>query len=270
MDTLKYLQFYFVFDRILDGYDDIFEAIDGEILAKFDSFCSEFSFYHDEAKIFLMRLAKGDRKRFVASKYLPRALSLAIISELNAKGFIKFEYSKEVKPVKNRHQKLKKELRRYQIQDKIHFTKRFYRFWFRFIEPNLELLKAGDKESVMDKIKVEFDHYCSLEFELASIELLSKNLNIPKEQISSYWDKENEIDIYTSYDGFTLVAEAKYKERKICKNILNLLMQKCEKSKINWDKMALFSKSGFSNELLGLRDNRVILFGLDDFKDLYE
>ena len=103
MDTLKYLQFYFVFDRILDGYDDIFEAIDGEILAKFDSFCSEFSFYHDEAKIFLMRLAKGDRKRFVASKYLPRALSLAIISELNTKGFIKFEYSKEVKPVKNRH-----------------------------------------------------------------------------------------------------------------------------------------------------------------------
>ena len=34
--------------------------------------------------------------------------------------------------------------------------------------------------------------------------------------------------------------------------------------------MALFSKSGFSNELLGLRDDRVILFELDDFKDLYE
>ena len=100
--------------------------------------------------------------------------------------------------------------------------------------------------------------------------ILSKNLNIPKDEISSYWDKENEIDIYANYDGFVIVAEAKYKERKICKNILNLLIQKCEKSKINWDKIALFSKSGFSNELLGLKDNRVILFELDDFKDLYE
>lgn len=270
MDTLKYLQFYFVFDRILDGYDDIFEAIDKEILAKFQSLESEFSFDYDDAKAFLIRLAKGDRKRFVASKYLSRTLSVAVINELSTKGFIKFERSKEIKPIKNRRQKLKKELRRYQIQDKIHFTKRFYRFWFRFIEPNLQLLRAGDKESVMDKIRSEFDHYCSLEFELASIELISKNLNIPKEQISSYWDKENEIDIYASYDGFILVAEAKYKERKICKNILNLLIQKCEKSKINWNKMALFSKSGFSNELLGLRDDRVILFELDDFKDLYE
>lgn len=270
MDTLKYLQFYFVFDRILDGYDDIFEAIDGEILTKFDSLKDEFNFLHQEAKNFLIRLAKGDRKRFVASKYLSRSLSSIIINELVNKGFIIFERSKEIKPIKNRKEKLKKELRRYQIQDKIHFTNRFYRFWFRFIEPNLDLLYKNQKDDVLNEIKNKFDHYCSLEFELACINLLSKNLNIPKDEISSYWDKENEIDIYANYDGFVIVAEAKYKERKICKNILNLLIQKCEKSKINWDKIALFSKSGFSNELLGLKDNRVILFELDDFKDLYE
>ncbi|WP_236843002.1 DUF234 domain-containing protein [Campylobacter lanienae] len=270
METIKYLQFYFVFDRIMSGYDDIFVAIESEILDRFDNFMDEFSFDYDETKRFLMRLAKGDRKRFATSKYLPRPLSSAIISELLDKKFIKIEQSKEIKPIKNRHQKLKKELRRYQIQDKIHFTKRFYRFWFRFIEPNLDLLKNNQKDIVINKIKNEFDHYCSLEFELACIELLSKSLNIPKGQISSYWDRENEIDIYANYDGFTIVAEAKYKERKICKNILNLLIQKCEKSKINWDKIALFSKSGFSNELLGLRDDRVILFDIDDFKDLYE
>ncbi|MCR8679677.1 MULTISPECIES: DUF234 domain-containing protein [Campylobacter] len=270
MDTIKYLQFYFVFDRVVSGYDDIFVAIESEILAKYQSLKGEFYFEYDEAKRFLMRLSKGDRKRFVASKYLSRSLSSAIINELLNKNFIKIEQSKEIKPPKIRHQKLKKELRRYQIQDKIHFTKRFYRFWFRFIEPNLKLIENNQNDMVMEEIRREFDHYCSLEFELACIELLSKSLNIPKEQISSYWDRENEIDIYANYDGFTIVAEAKYKERKVCKNILNLLIQKCEKSKINWDKIALFSKSGFSNELLGLRDDRVILFGLDDFKDLYE
>ena len=64
----------------MSGYDDIFVAIESEILDKFDNFTDEFSFDYDETKRFLMRLAKGDRKRFATSKYLPRPLSSAIIS----------------------------------------------------------------------------------------------------------------------------------------------------------------------------------------------
>lgn len=62
------------------------------------------------------------------------------------------------------------------MHDKIHFKSNFLRFWFRFVEPNLTLLKRNKFDEVLEKIKFDFDNYSSLGFETLSCELLKKGL----------------------------------------------------------------------------------------------
>lgn len=215
-----------------------------------------------------MKFAKSDRKKLGINKILPRFKAQKITTYLLNLKFITLEKSHEIKPKPIRkNEKLKKELRRYVVHDKIHFKNNFSRFWFRFIEPNLKDIQNKNYEIVMQKIKDDFDHFCSLGFELLSAKLLCKKLNI-NGGISSFWNKELEIDLYFKSENLTIVGECKYKQRKICKNVINLLLAKCQKADIKPDFIALFSKNGFSNELLNNKNPQILLFELEDFKAL--
>lgn len=268
LDIKDALEFIFVFGSKLPkkSYSNVFEAIECEILNNFELICSDFDF-SKEIKQFLMKLARGDRKRFNLVKFFPRKLGRKIINDLCNDGLIGVEKSLEVKPKRPKNQKLKRSIRRYQIQDKIYFIDNFYRFWFYFCEPNLFMLK-NDVERILQIIKDDFEHYCSFCFELACRELLCYYLNMPKCAVSSYWDKNSEIDIVGMHDGFCVVAEVKYKDRKMCKNVLNLLLRKCQNCNINPNLIMLFSKSGFSRELLNLSGDKILLFDLDSFKEI--
>lgn len=272
MSLQNALEFYFVFDGLEfeQKYNDIFEAINAEILTKFKTHKDKFNFFnHDkECKTVLKKLARSDRKRFSITRQIPRHLAPKIINLLTQSQIIKIEKSKEEKITKDKHKKLKKELRRYQIQDKIHFCNNFTRFWFRFCEPNLHLLQNGEFQKVLKIISNELDYYFSLPFELACIDFLAHILNLPKNEITSYWDKNNEIDIFIDYGGLIIVGEVKYKSKKVCKDVLNLLMKKCEKIAIEPDFYALFSRSGFSWDLSALKNDKILLFELSDFKEL--
>lgn len=129
----KRLEFYFVFDKFIEGYENVFDAIKYEILQNYQALSDKFSFENDEwAKLFLKKLARNDRKKFTTSRHIPRRQVADVIKELLKKNIIKIEPSKELRPQPKKHEKLKKELRGYQIQDKIHFKNNFTRFWFRF------------------------------------------------------------------------------------------------------------------------------------------
>jgi len=67
-----------------------------------------------------------------------------------------------------------------------------------------------------------------------------------------------------------ILAECKYKERKICKNELTKLQQKAQYSGIKVDVYALFSKSGFSKELLSMKSDNLLLFELNDLETLLQ
>ena len=121
---------------------------------------------------------------------------------------------------------------------------------------------------MLSLIKADFNAYAGLGFEILSKELLAKYLNLEISQISSFWNKEVEIDIYAKFESFCVAGECKYKERKISKNVLNELMLKCEKARLAPDLLALFSKSGFSGELRNLKSDKILLFSLEDFKIL--
>lgn len=216
-----------------------------------------------------MKFAKSDRKKYGLNKIFSRYKAQKIINSLLEKNCIFIEKTREKKPTpKNKNEKLPRHLRRYVLHDKVRFQSHFLRFWFRFVEPNLILLREGEFEKVILKIKKDFDNYSSLGFEMLSCELLKKHLNLQEIEIYSFWSKEFEIDIFAKYNNKFIVGEVKYKERKICKNILNLVDLKCQKLGISPHIIALFSKSGFSKELLNSKSQNLLLFGLDDFKNL--
>ncbi|HIQ28621.1 MAG TPA: hypothetical protein EYH42_09005, partial [Sulfurovum sp.] len=85
----------------------------------------------------------------------------------------------------------------------------------------------------------------------------------------SYWNVYSEFDILAVTKSKKIIlGECKYKDRTVCKNELTKLKQKAAESGIKVDVYALFSKSGFSKELLGMQDEHLLLFDLDDLKVL--
>ena len=267
------IKFHLVFDDFLlkGSYYDVFEAIRAEILDDYKNLMARFYFDEDSdeaIKMALIKLARSDRKKFSVNKILPQSMANRVYAKLFSKDFLVLEKSQEKPRVKNKRQILKKSERAYKIEDKIHFNSHFSRFWFRFIEPNLSLLKEGRSEEILELIRREFDEYASLGFELLSGELMAKKLGFNGILLSSFWSKNIELDMLFSINGKIIVGEAKYKERKICKNVLNLVLHKCERLGIKPDIIALFSKSGFSNELLGLKDERLRLYEIKDYEEL--
>lgn len=250
------------------AYYDVFEAIRIEILSEYDKISKEFEFLTHAERLSLSKIAKSDRKWLQIYKLLPQSLASKTYSNLLKSGILKVEKSRETPKLKSyKTQKLKKSERRYVIENKLHFSCHFVRFWFRFIQPNLQLLKDNKFDEVLAIIKGEFDEYASLGFELVMAMLLRYKFNINGE-ISSFWSKDLEIDLLVKTDKFIIVAEAKYRSKKICKNILNILLKKCDKLKIKPEIIVLFSKSGFSNELLNLKDDRLRLYDLNDVAEM--
>lgn len=219
-----------------------------------------------KAKAVLMRLAKGDRK--IHSIYKKESISQlqgrAIYKQLFDAGFIQKEKTRELPLKTHPKQRLKKSLRHYHAEDKIHFCHQFARFWFTFIAPHDEVA------SMQKQLDLGFESYVSLGFELLSQSLLLQELS-PLGAIhqGSYWDKRHEIDLLLELeDGRVIAGESKWKNRRVCKNILTALQRKCERAHLRVTHFVLFSKSGFSKELERMQDERVWLYDLNAFERL--
>ena len=193
------------------------------------------------------------------------------LNQLLSKNYINKELSREKPPQKiHPKQKLKKNLRRYRIQHKVRFNKPFLRFWYRYIYPNEELIYANEIDTLISLILDDLENFVSLTFEELSMELLKERFKKIK-SIGSYWDQKVELDILVELENENkIVGECKWKNSKICKKTLTSLQKKCAIAKIEANYFALFSKSGFSNELLKNKDPNILLFDLEDFKEWSE
>ena len=221
----------------------------------------------------LRAVASGDGKLYSAlhKARVPESAGETIVRELCEKGVLYREESREAPLKRYPKQKIKKSLRHYRIQDKLRFRKPFLRFWFGFVEPFKSKLFEGDYAGFVAYYLERKERLNALVFEQLSDALLETHFarNDPLSLRGSYWDKENEFDIVAvTQSGRVVVGECKYKERKVCKNELNKLKAKSLQSGIKADIYALFSKAGFSNELLGMRDENLLLFELKDLKCL--
>jgi len=158
----------------------------------------------------------------------------------------------------------------------------FFRFWFRFVYPNRGDVEGGEVDSVLSKIKAEFDSYVGRVFEQVCEEFLwelNRKAGLPFHfnKIGNWWGhyrehgmrKEIEIDLVALNEDTKeiLFTECKWSNKRVGIKTYHELR---EKSKlVNWhnderkEYFALFSKTGFTPEL---RKEDVLLFDLKDFK----
>lgn len=221
-------------------------------------------------KRLLQALAVGDRRIFSAFKRagLNNGNGGGALNFLQDVGLIQMEYSREQNPRDaNPKGKLKRKDARHRISHKVLFAHPFVRFWFYFIAPQMKNIINGDIQKVLDNFEERHNSYTSLVFEELSEVLLNYNLREAHIISSgSYWDANLEIDILTvTSDEKIYVGECKWTNHKVNKKELHKLNEKCEKLDIKPSQIVLFSKRGFSNELMSMRGASLALFSSEDF-----
>lgn len=131
----------------------------------------------------------------------------------------------------------------------------FFRFWFLYVLGNKSQLELNNTEYVLKKIKENFNGYVSKTYEDISIEYTLKNYELLK--CGRWWDKNSEIDVVGVGDDYLIVGECKYSNKKVGIDILESLKAKSLniELKLPIKKYLLFSKSGFTDDLLSLSKN---------------
>jgi AAA+ ATPase superfamily predicted ATPase len=163
-------------------------------------------------------------------------------------------------------------------EDKPHKSKKgiyllddpFFRFWFRYIFPNMSHLEIGDINFVWEeKIKTDLDSFVGFIFEdicIQRLKILNKDNKLPfkAKNIGRWWSRKDEIDIM-AFDnkGSFLFCECKWTSNKIGLNTFEDLQKKTYKfPKALRKYYGFFSKFGFSKKLALLSEKRkdILLF----------
>jgi len=273
------IEFFSIFGGIekyleLDFFDDLESIIRFNFIDKYKSLQTLISpsYLLDEPyRSILIAVARGDGRlsNIFRKARVGDSLGIRILEELVELDIVELEESREAPLRRYPNQKLEKSLRSYKIESKVRFKTPFYRFWFGFVEPYSHELSQKHSQRFFENFEHHFSRLSSLVFEQLSNDLLNLHYNNQLQSMGSYWDKNSEFDILAkTKSGETILGECKYKNRKICKNELSKLKQKAEHSGIKVDTFALFSKNGFSNELLSSDDKNLLLFELNDFRYL--
>ncbi len=177
-------------------------------------------------------------------------------------GILEVEFSREESPSKvHPKQRFKRDIERHRISHKLRFRHPFLRFWFYFVTPQHEAIMRGEYRPFFERFALHHQAFCGYTFE-ALCELYVRKLYAETgiEDSGSYWDRQVEIDLLlVSKKGEVVVGECKWTNHKTNKKELHRLLEKCEKVALKPDIVMLFTKRGFSNELLHLASGRLQL-----------
>jgi len=272
------ISYFAVFDgfsdlTLLKNHENLLQNIQHNILASYHDNKKLFHFSDDKAlqndiEITLHRLATGTRKHYSIYKDVSQPRGREIYKILYDLQIIEKEFTRE-KPLAKHLGPLKKELRGYKREDKIRFSKEYYRFWYTFIYPHITDLEKNEYNQTLTVIEQNLDYFISSYFEELSNMLMKDIYQEQIKEVGGYWDKNVEIDLLVKLkDGRQITGECKWKNHKISKNTLNKLKKVTAKAAIRADYYALFSKNGFSKELEKGKDRQVLLYDLDRFKRL--
>lgn len=241
--------------------------------SKFQALVSPSYLLESPYREILMAVARGDGKLYsvLRKAKLSETLGQQIVQELVDLNVLKIEASRESPLRIHPKHKLKKEQRSYRVQDKLRFVQPFMRFWFGFVTFYKKDLALGKGDTFLKNFAKHYERLRSLVYEQLCDALLTQYYEDTTPLISSgsFWNIHSEFDILAvTKDKKVILGECKYKERKVCKNELTKLKAKAVESGIQVDVYALFSKSGFSNELLQMEDENLLLFDLTDLEVL--
>ena len=263
-------------DVELDYFEDVFTMVESNFVkdfSKFQTLVSPSYLLDTPYCELLVAVARGDGKLYSALRKakLSESAGEKIVDELIALKILKIEYSRESPLRIHPKHKLPKDQRAYRIQDKLRFVQPFMRFWFGFVTYYRKELLLGGGQKFLENFEKQYERLRSLVYEQLCDDLLLQYYEDKEEIISSgsYWNVYSEFDILALTKSKKIIlGECKYKDRSICKNELTKLKMKAAESNIKVDVYALFSKSGFSKELLGMKSEKLLLFDLNDLKVL--
>jgi len=145
----------------------------------------------------------------------------------------------------------------------------FFRFYYAFVYPYLSEIMEGATDILLkDLVIPNLNEFVSLEYErysLWKLGLMRKQGQLPSNyiRIGRWWEKDLEIDL-VGYDlkGNYLLGECKWRKQRCGMKVFNELQAKTEpfKKKVNSRNSevyyVIFSKSGFTDELLKTAKNR--------------
>ena len=143
----------------------------------------------------------------------------------------------------------------------------FISFWFRFVAPYKGELEIENLDPVVKKIEANMnDSHVSFVFEDVSRQNL-RNAGLPYifNRIGSYWEKNVEVDVCAidESEGICVLGECKYWGRPVDMRVYSQLVEEGRGIKEIKDYRiihALFSKSGFTEEVMNLIGDDLLLF----------
>lgn len=136
-----------------------------------------------------------------------------------------------------------------------------FRFWYRFVFPNMSNIEAGFGERVYDHdVKPQLNAYMGLIFENICKDYLFKLMKKDKlpffiGQIGRWWGnnpnlkRQEEIDIMSFRDDDALFCECKWTNDNVDVDVLNDLISQGELFHYKNKYFYVFSKSGFTNKI---------------------
>lgn len=153
------------------------------------------------------------------------------------------------------------------------FQDHFFHFWFRYVLPYKSNIEEGNIDYVIRKIELDFPNIIAVSYENAAKEIIKKHQDIifPFSKTGRWWDRNEEIDVIAinEHEKKVLFTEVKWRNKTIGLSVYNNLVRKC--SYVVWNTgereeyFCLFSKSGFTNELIQLsrKEGNLYLFEID-------
>jgi len=160
----------------------------------------------------------------------------------------------------------------YRLQDGM------FRFWYRFIYPNVSLIAIDKGGIVYDRIKPQITAFMGEVFEKLCIEYMFNiydELPFQFQHISRWWGNnpdlksQTEIDFiaYRDNDEQAIFGECKWRNEELDKSVVEGLLEKCRMfGQFKQKYYYLFSKSGFTSgarEFANSRDD-IKLISFDD------
>jgi len=278
------LEYFAIFGGVEEGVDfDFFEDLEQSVerifareFEKSSQWVEPAYLSEDPYRSLLMAVARGDGKMHGVFRRarLSESVGGAVLDEMVRRGVLRLEESREAPLRPHPRRPIRKELRRYRIQGRIRFCRPFDRFWFGFVDPFSRELQCGGFEAFMENYRQHRERAFSLVFEQLSNDLLEIHFARKQDPLlskGSYWDRHSEFDLLAhTQTGHLILGECKYTGRPVSAGELKKLREKAETSGIRADLFALFSRSGFSRELLQRQEKDLLLFELKDFEALLE
>ena len=158
------------------------------------------------------------------------------------------------------------------MSDRVYFNLPFMRFWFAIVSPYYKGILEGDYAESEKKWQEVQGNFSILWSNLLVQELIrQKFADDPMATMGAYYDKKVRIEILAKRkSGKMLAAECKYSQKPAKVNMIELLKQKCQKAELDVGAFVLFSKNGFSEEMLALNATDTTLLTNENLSTLLD